>query len=304
MMTGTDIARGRATGLAALLAGLALGACAGVGMDTRAKFASLEGQLRDQGKFRTDYAPVDAPFTKDDLIRNFETVALHWGEGPDGDAAPGETQVTLIKMSPPLRWHLQPTNSYPTDLRDMEVLMKRVGALTSLDPEMLPYSQVREVGDLIILVLDSSEREALLAGQFMPGLARHSPFIAGWVRDEDQPCVAQSRALANGSQKGASVMVVLIRNELEGLFRRHCIEEAALKSLGLRNDGDDVRPSMFNDGAEFALMTRHDEFLLRILYDPRLKADMTADQAMPIVRTIVAGLDLTADPAAGVGATQ
>jgi hypothetical protein len=34
-------------------------------------------------------------------------------------------------------------------------------------------------------------------------------------------------------------------------------------------------------------MTRHDEDLLRILYDPRLKAGMSADEAMPVVHRIV-----------------
>jgi hypothetical protein len=53
-----------------------------------------------------------------------------------------------------------------------------------------------------------------------------------------------------------------------------------------------VRPSIFNDDGEFALLTEHDEHLLRILYDPRLKPGMTAEEAMPLVRRIVAGIPL------------
>ena len=59
------------------------------------------------------------------------------------------------------------------------------------------------------------------------------------------------------------------------------------QTLGPGADSDDARPSIFNDDAEFALMTRHDEDLLRILYDPRLKVGMTRDEAMPLVRQIV-----------------
>jgi len=51
-----------------------------------------------------------------------------------------------------------------------------------------------------------------------------------------------------------------------------------------------VRPSIFNDDGEFALLTDHDEDLLRILYDLRLAPGMTAEQAMPIVRRIAGEL--------------
>ncbi|MEL6700412.1 MAG: DUF2927 domain-containing protein, partial [Pseudomonadota bacterium] len=46
------------------------------------------------------------------------------------------------------------------------------------------------------------------------------------------------------------------------------------------------RPSIFNDDEEFALLTTHDEALLRILYDPRLRRGMTERTARPIVAQI------------------
>ena len=54
-----------------------------------------------------------------------------------------------------------------------------------------------------------------------------------------------------------------------------------------------ARPSIFNDDDEFALLTRHDELLLEMLYDPRLRPGMTAAEAMPIVRVMAA--ELTGD---------
>ncbi|WP_372802367.1 DUF2927 domain-containing protein, partial [Paracoccus seriniphilus] len=45
-----------------------------------------------------------------------------------------------------------------------------------------------------------------------------------------------------------------------------------------------------NDDEEFALLTRHDELLLQILYDPRLRPGMTAAEATPIVRSIATEL--------------
>ncbi|MEM7320471.1 MAG: DUF2927 domain-containing protein, partial [Pseudomonadota bacterium] len=44
--------------------------------------------------------------------------------------------------------------------------------------------------------------------------------------------------------------------------------------------------SIFNDDDEFALLTSHDEKLLAMLYDPRLKQGMSADDARPVSRII------------------
>jgi len=60
--------------------------------------------------------------------------------------------------------------------------------------------------------------------------------------------------------------------------------------MGLSNDSPDARPSIFNDDEEFALLTRHDELLLQILYDRRLRPGMTEAEAAPIVRRIAGEL--------------
>jgi len=58
------------------------------------------------------------------------------------------------------------------------------------------------------------------------------------------------------------------------------------QSLGLSNDSKVARPSIFNDDEEFALLTKHDEILLKILYDRRLKPGMNNIEARPIVTKI------------------
>ena len=54
------------------------------------------------------------------------------------------------------------------------------------------------------------------------------------------------------------------------------------------SDSPGARPSIFNDDEEFALLTRHDELLLQMLYDPRLTPGLTADAARPTVRKLAA----------------
>ena len=69
-------------------------------------------------------------------------------------------------------------------------------------------------------------------------------------------------------------------------MRKSCIHEEMAQSLGLSNDSKVARPSIFNDDEEFALLTKHDEILLKILYDRRLKPGMNNIEAKPIVTKI------------------
>jgi hypothetical protein len=56
--------------------------------------------------------------------------------------------------------------------------------------------------------------------------------------------------------------------------------------MGLANDSPRARPSIFNDDEEFGFLTRQDEMLLKLLYDPRLHVGMSARDARPIVQQI------------------
>ncbi|MDA0963344.1 MAG: DUF2927 domain-containing protein, partial [Proteobacteria bacterium] len=80
--------------------------------------------------------------------------------------------------------------------------------------------------------------------------------------------------------------LALIRSEHPDLMRLSCIHEEIAQGLGLANDSPGVRPSIFNDDDEFALLTSHDEKLLAMLYDPRLHPGMTLDEARPLLRTL------------------
>ncbi len=69
-------------------------------------------------------------------------------------------------------------------------------------------------------------------------------------------------------------------------MRSACIHEELAQGMGLANDSPGARPSIFNDDEEFALLTTHDELLLRMLYDTRLQTGMEPSVAAPIARQI------------------
>jgi hypothetical protein len=70
-------------------------------------------------------------------------------------------------------------------------------------------------------------------------------------------------------------------------MRRACVHEELAQGLGLADDSPAARPSIFNDDDEFALLTRHDEILLELLYDPALTPGMTVEEARPVLRRLL-----------------
>lgn len=94
-------------------------------------------------------------------------------------------------------------------------------------------------------------------------------------------------AYASGpSANTYTAAIAVIRSENPDLLRLSCIHEELAQGMGLANDSPAARPSIFNDDDEFALLTGHDELLLKMLYDPRLRIGMNAAEARPIVREI------------------
>ena len=90
--------------------------------------------------------------------------------------------------------------------------------------------------------------------------------------------------------KAYSQAVALIRAEHPEALRLACVHEELAQAMGLANDSPEARPSIFNDDEEFGLLTRHDELLLRMLYDDRLRVGMSAAEAAPIARVIATEL--------------
>ncbi len=106
--------------------------------------------------------------------------------------------------------------------------------------------------------------------------------FAGYATDE-------AGAIASG--------MIVVSADIDGGILPACIEEEMVQLMGLPNDNDRVRPSIFNDDQEFRTMTWHDELLLQVLYDDRLRIGMSADEAAPLVRQIIAEKRQAALPA-------
>jgi hypothetical protein len=66
-----------------------------------------------------------------------------------------------------------------------------------------------------------------------------------------------------------------------------CIYEELLQALGPINDSDNIPWTMFNDDVQMGFFGRYDEYLLNILYDPRIKPGMTRDQVRAVLPQVL-----------------
>ena len=145
-----------------------------------------------------------------------------------------------------------------------------------------------------MIIASEDDRAETLAtiSKRLPGISADSLRALRDMRRDTYCAVA---AYAAGDHPNVyTAAVAVIRSENPGLLRLSCIHEELAQGLGLANDSPAARPSIFNDDDEFALLTRHDEHLLKMLYDPRLHIGMTAEEAAPIVRQIA--VEIAGDP--------
>lgn len=264
---------------------LALGACAAPASD--ADFARWDADLQAAGKLRADRAPIDAPYTSADLARNFAKI----GFGSEFEIVDGEyTAVNANRSAPMTRWGGPVRYALFGDhnLADADAVRSFADRLTAATG--LEIGEANANPNLLVFFLGPQGRaqvSRLFARE--PDYQPLSDLFGAWSRDPKWPCAAEFYYHAPGQPRAYEIYfaVVYIRTEVTGISRRSCIEEEIAQSLGLARDDPSLRPSIFNDDEEFALMTDHDAALLSLLYDPRLRPGMTVGEAMPVVRRIL-----------------
>ena len=84
-----------------------------------------------------------------------------------------------------------------------------------------------------------------------------------------------------------------------------CAYEEMLQGLGLINDDASVPWTMFSDGVQMGFFDVYDQYLLNILYDPRVRPGMSKEElgklAIEILPTVRAWVSSTNPPRAGAG---
>ncbi len=254
-------------------------------------YARVQADLLARGLMRVDGGGPDTPFTQRNLVDNFIRIAL-FDEytTSEGRIIAQATKSALRRWEQPIRMKIEFGPSVPLaqrakDRSTIASYIKRLSHLTGL-----PMHLTNGPANFTVLILNEDERRAAT-----PRLQRLVPAINSLslraVTEMDRSTFCLVFAYSNNPNTYTySTAVAVIRAEHPDLLRLSCFHEELAQGLGLANDSPAARPSIFNDDEEFALLTHHDELLLQMLYDDRLRPGMTVDEVRPIAEQIAAEL--------------
>ncbi|MEM6759969.1 MAG: DUF2927 domain-containing protein [Pseudomonadota bacterium] len=242
----------------------------------RAYFSAVQASQLRQGLLRRDGGGPDTPYTATMLARNFEQIAFFNEVSLPGRGAGSETR--LRRWAAPVRLkpvfgRTIPTEQRIQDRRDLRAFATRLDRVTG-HPVSVGAAQPN-----FYVAFASEDDRAEVLDEIGEALGVSLDVLGTLSRD------TYCAVVTFGGDDGAAYQaaVALIRAENPALLRLSCIHEEVAQGMGLPNDSPSARPSIFNDDDEFALLTSHDEALLRMLYDEALRPGLRRDDARAIV---------------------
>ena len=261
--------------------------------DLAAYYARYEQQQLTKGLLRTDGGGVDTPYSARDLAENFERIALFDEYAlRAGRYVPQQSASRLRRWEVPVRIEIVFGNSVSTEQRktDRDNISAYVARLARITGRDIRMSQPGVSGNYFVLIQNLDEQRASrpLLQRLVPGI---DDTTVRDITDMQRFTFCSVYAFSTNQEPDTyTTAVAVIRGEHPPLLRLSCIHEEIAQGLGLANDSPAARPSIFNDDDEFALLTSHDEKLLRILYDRRLQPGLEPGQARPLVAEIASGM--------------
>ncbi|WP_317057151.1 DUF2927 domain-containing protein [Roseovarius rhodophyticola] len=251
-------------------------------------YARLQNDLQAQDLMRTGGGGIDTPYRDTDLKRNFERIAFYNEYQNNGGLSPADdVPGRLRKWRAPVRIGVEFGARVPKDIQaqDLSNIRSYAGRLSRITGHPISVNNNNANFTVMIMSADDAEEASARTREILPSFQRGSVGFYNRL-----PRSIRCFVIAAGMENDYEYRVALayIRSENTALQRLACIHEELAQGLGLANDSPRARPSIFNDDEEFALLTSHDEELLRTLYSPALKPGMALEEARPIFSRIFA----------------
>jgi hypothetical protein len=101
----------------------------------------------------------------------------------------------------------------------------------------------------------------------------------------DPQCLSGFRKNDNFEIEHSDVILTVDRGDFTFL---DCAYEEVLQSLGPINDTSSVPWTMFNDNVSMGYFDVYDQYILNLLYDPRIKAGMTVQEVRALLPEVLA----------------
>lgn len=259
-------------------------------IDLARYYQRVQNGLLTRGLLRTDGGGADVPFSAHNLVTNFDAIALSQEMRlENGRLLAGKQFSDLHRWQEPVRISVQFGATVPLEQRksDRAFVRRYVARLARVTGHSIQVVNTNPNFLLLVMSQDQHNRKDPL---FTIALAtnRKSSVDAILNLKRDDYCVVLTEDVAGSPTITNAVAVV--RAEHPDLLRHTCYHEEIAQGLGLFGDSAQARPSIFNDDDEFGYLTTHDEMLLRMLYDPRMRPGLSAVKARELARVIAAEL--------------
>lgn len=260
-------------------------------VELSAYYAAIQRDMRMRGLLLQDDSNANISVSPRILARNFEQIALfdEYTSVPAGFVY-RNTPSQLRRWEQPVRIAVEfgANVSSATRQNDTQFLANYAQHLSQVAGHPISMSSTQP--NYLVLIVGEDDKAAVSdrIRAFVPNISSNAIETLEYL-PRSMLCLVYAFPSENGALSYGKAVAV-IRAEHPTLLRRSCIHEEVAQGLGLANDSPLARPSIFNDDEEFGFLTRHDEMLLKILYDRRLSVGMSADQARPIIQTIASEL--------------
>ncbi len=230
-------------------------------------YASMQESLVSSGYLRQDRAPASMALTPARLAHNFFEIAMRHEYGASGSQP-------MMRWEVPVRYSVAfgASVSDAQRARDKQAIGSYFNHLSGVARH--PIAPVARDANFHILVVSDGERRGI--GQFLKtnveGISNAS--VNRILRMQpNHLCMVISVPHADRT-KGYRSAVAIIRAEHTDRMRTSCIQEELAQGMGLPNDCKTAQHSIFNDNERYGVLTKHDEALLKMLYDPALRSGM------------------------------
>lgn len=217
-----------------------------------------------------DLKPNDVAAFFDDVVLGGKSSAriVKWTKAP----------IVRLEVIAPADNNFNEPKRVETPLTDYEFVARHIAQLrqlTGLPIRLLPRD-MGIGGDIIITITPwhlvkttgvTAAPDRLLRRLMGPGRC----FFMLWPTAE------------NGIRKAH----IVINSKLDKNHISHCYLEEITQSLGLPNDSDRIRPSIFNEASRERSLSETDFILIRTLYDPRIRSGMDRETANSWASSII-----------------
>lgn len=256
------------------------------GMSLGQYYTRVQDSLINAGLLRQDRTLRDAPSTPHKLARDFAEIALRSEYGGSLGASGSGSRKPVMRWETPVRLNVifgasVSPEQRQKDQRSVVSYMKKLSKITGH-----PVKHTNKGTNFHVLVVNDAERKSLATTlrKMVPNLNNGSIRAVERMKP-NHFCMVIASPYAD-RKNGYQSVVAIIRAEHPEIMRAACIQEELAQGMGLPNDCNYARPSIFNDDQEFGLLTQHDEHLLRMLYHPALTSGMPRKDAVPLLKTI------------------